>query len=122
MKIELGKYYRTRDGHKVGPMEQNSLGFHTGKCWFGVWTGKDNIYYGGRAVADKEHPLDLVNEWMEPYPIQTITQKKIVPGVYGNLSINDLMGIHVGWTYGVDGIKKVIETLQEIVEVLEENK
>lgn len=100
-------------------MEQNSFGFHNGKCWFGVWTGKNNIYYG-ETGGGKEHPFDLVNEWVEPSPIQTVTKKKIVPGTYGNLSINDLMGIHVGWTYDIDEIKKVIEALQEIVEVLGE--
>lgn len=198
MKIEAGKYYRTQDGRKVGPMSKSKFGSEVGKCESWEWHGRDGIYWNALLNSEKVHPLNLVSEWVEgpqvgtlkeigakpgdvvkvvglvgqgecvttgvgwiikkvenseyfgvrptyklehpgvrlshdhhlwkivcrveepKGPIQTVTKKKIVPGVYDNLSINEDIGIHVGWTYGVDQIKELIKTLQSVVEVLEE--
>ncbi len=63
MKIETGKYYRTRDGRKVGPMEYNSNGCIVGDCWFGTWLGIDKgNYVGGRVSYVNPHNLDLIAE------------------------------------------------------------
>ena len=98
--IEAGKCYRTRDGCKVGPMEKSS---HT------LWTCADrNLLLGGdqpaflpngRYAGSSNGPgynFDLIAEWTDtpeqPGPVvtETITRKRIVPGVYGKVSVNEL--------------------------------
>ena len=61
MQIEAGKYYRTRDGRKVGPMERDKV---DGKDW----REKDNsarLWYddGTRWICDEDS--DLIAEWVD---------------------------------------------------------
>jgi len=62
LKIEAGKYYRTRDGRKVGPIEEN------GKVSLHVW--RDKIGTGDSWRHDGRHnampSFDLIAEWTEP--------------------------------------------------------
>lgn len=58
LKIEAGKYYRTREGRKVGPME--SEGFY-----WGASEVKDSYYNDGRQWRSYESPLDLIAEWVD---------------------------------------------------------
>lgn len=68
MKIEAGKYYRTRDGQRVGPMRENgvptvyrwSVGFEGGAFW-------DDSGRGANARSP-----DLIAEWAES-DLATIT-------------------------------------------------
>lgn len=62
MKIEEGKFYRTRAGRKVAPKP-------CGEYWVaGGWHYADNgnCCYRGIAARDPEPSQDLVAEWVEP--------------------------------------------------------
>jgi len=63
MKIEEGKYYRTRDGRKVGPMQIKPT--HSKLC--GEQGSILSIWYvaTGRANSLRETPNDLVAEWID---------------------------------------------------------
>jgi len=66
--IEAGKFYKTRDGRKVGPMEKTA---HSGDRY---WVSKDiglpsyGPYWceNGAFYEDKEFKFDLIAEWAEP--------------------------------------------------------
>ena len=75
MKIEVGKFYRTRDGRKVGPMalpkpddvfRWNALGDRWGR-----WRddGEDGNATGGTFEAGG----DLIAEWIDPMDLTAIT-------------------------------------------------
>ena len=75
MKIEAGKYYRTRDGQKVGPMalpkpddiyRWNVLGLKWGRFRD---DGEDGNATGGTFQAGS----DLISEWSEPMDLTAIT-------------------------------------------------
>lgn len=80
MRIEGGKYYRTRDGRKVGPMER--FGF-SGNFRDTPGNGK---YWSDSGVG--VNVSDIVAEWSRG-PVRTVTRKEIVPGVYGRVRVND---------------------------------
>jgi len=76
MKIEAGKYYRTRDGRKVGPMEK---GVSEGVKWV---TGADGSVRGwltdnGRAFGSHGSESDAVYEYPELTPHQQRTAEMI---------------------------------------------
>lgn len=86
MKIEAGKYYRTRDGKKAGPLvlppsRDGAEGWVDGDV-FHSW--RDN---GKFLLIGGEHDLDLVAEWEPTGPVVTETVKRINPGIYGKLNI-----------------------------------
>jgi hypothetical protein len=76
MKIEAGKYYRTRDGRKVGPMRPNDFGVYTDSH---PWRGESNrpadCYRsnGMYEIGPAEDAYDLIAEWSEPMDLTTIT-------------------------------------------------
>ena len=89
MQIEEGKYYRAANGDRLGPANVayggrfEFSGPHT-HCH-----GADGKYIG------HDRDLDLVAEWTEgPVRTETVTKRRIVPGVYGRLRVFE----------GVDGI------------------
>ncbi|MBA8821469.1 hypothetical protein BRY73_16245 [Ochrobactrum sp. P6BS-III] len=61
--IEAGKFYRTRDGRKVGPMRRRAFG----------WVASDRIiatdqcdwYEGGNFSLYKDREHDLIAEWVD---------------------------------------------------------
>ncbi|RAL98698.1 hypothetical protein DOU54_06465 [Agrobacterium sp. MS2] len=61
LKIEAGKFYKTRDGRKIGPMERYYDAWHTsfedGRMW------RDD---GLRWFETSRGDTDLVAEWVEP--------------------------------------------------------
>lgn len=66
MKIQAGKFYRTRDGRKVGPMRNSDRGSsgaypfvatHTGQSW----TADGHYWVSGTLPS----PADLIAEWVE---------------------------------------------------------
>lgn len=86
VKLEKGKYYRTRDGRKVGPMVMNFVSkTHPFSCQNGYIYKVD----GGYLIENHEHVFDIIAEWGdEPAsPVRTVTRKEIVPGVYGHIWI-----------------------------------
>lgn len=71
MQLEVGKYYKTRDGSKIGPMVATSLPDY---CFT---TDRENWYMldGTHAFEDNtSNPqLDLIAEWTdEPAPLTAI--------------------------------------------------
>ena len=68
LKIEAGKYYRTRDGRKVGPMEN----YNGGQDGFSFYCeGKTYNSYGGY-YSRGESQNDIIAEWRDQ-PTQTVT-------------------------------------------------
>lgn len=100
IKIEEGKFYKTRDGRKVGPMYGRTYG---GFCDRSQTITHQPWNEGGSFLSSKfPSPLDLVSEWIDtPSPIQEVTvkkeivqvvetkEKKLVPGRYGYLKIEE---------------------------------
>lgn len=80
MKIEAGKYYRTRDGRKVGPMrafcgkdfdiddERNPHGDEVNDSWWRA-SGKRGAYY-------EDSNLDLIAEWTEDDDLNAICDER----------------------------------------------
>lgn len=66
--IETGKYYRTRDGRKVGPMsDEGDRAYDTDeKCLAAYINGDHRLFRadGGRHLFGKAH-LDLIAEWVD---------------------------------------------------------
>jgi len=91
MKIEAGKYYRTRDGRKVGPMAETGARDFP---WTGhnVLTGSESYRYDGSwsTQVGRRVEYDLVAEWTdEPAskPSPFVTRRELVPGVYGKVKV-----------------------------------
>jgi len=92
MKIEAGKYYRTRDGRKVGSMAYMPEGRHSEFPWVdpegNAWkaNGQFSLFDDGESVHD------LIAEWTdEPAaskPSPFVTRRELVPGVYGRIVVN----------------------------------
>jgi hypothetical protein len=79
LKIEEGKYYKTRDGRKVGPIRKRS---DVDYPWIidGVSTYKDD----GSDCRYEDCVYHLIAEWTDgPVVTETVTKTRIVPGVYG---------------------------------------
>lgn len=76
MKIESGKYYRTRDGRKVGPMEHYS----GGQDGFSFCCGGStyNSYGGYYSLGASVH--DLIAEWTEEPEQGTLKELNVQPG------------------------------------------
>ncbi len=74
MKIEAGKYYRTRDGRKGRPMlraRDEAYGWNVGDVTYGRWadSGED----GYALPSSKQAADDLIAEWSEPVDLTAIT-------------------------------------------------
>lgn len=116
LKIEAGKYYKTRDGRKVGPITFNGSNFGL--------LGESIYYSDGSISSSHPHQGDLISEWQDetPSPIRTVTRREIVAGVYGLIQIfdNGCMYIETD-TYTADQCREAAHILNQIAEVLEEN-
>lgn len=70
MQLEVGKYYRTRDGRKVGPMEESNSG-DTGGFYcdgFGLYRKDGRFGYGANCFCDA---FDTIAEWTDEPPQNT---------------------------------------------------
>ncbi len=65
MQLEAGKYYKTRDGRKVGPMVKKWTGEPDGDEW--GYEGSSACYdkQGIRWVGAYEPESDLIAEWTD---------------------------------------------------------
>ena len=123
VKLEVGKYYKRRDGRKVGPMVSNTSeqyeNTHPFMCPSGYTYKVDGGYY---LIADSEGPLDIIAEWTdEPAsPVRTVTRKEIVPGTYGKVRVTGGMYVHVNSMSTAADIRAAIATLTEIADAMEE--
>lgn len=69
IKLEVGKYYKTRDGRKVGPMGPEEGSEHLGLRAMPTLTDfpdRRMWWNNGRANASRESAEDLIAEWAEP--------------------------------------------------------
>jgi hypothetical protein len=89
MRVEEGKYYRTRDGGKVGPMGDGGTAFDNNQPVLSARHGKHVSLWrlDGSHLFGKTH-IDIVAE-ANTGPVRTVTRKEIVPGEYGKLLIFD---------------------------------
>lgn len=127
MKLEVGKYYRTRDGRKAGPVyETSNCNFPFGAC---VDDGDRQGYTakGCWLFREEKHHLDLIAEWTdEPDaqpagPVRTITRKEIVPGDYGPVAVTAHGIVWVRQISNAATIRAAIAALTEIADAMEEN-
>ena len=111
MKLEVGKFYLTRDGRKVGPLNRAGRGFNDND------SGPNFMWYddGFCFISKVPHNDDLIAPWppeqgtlaeiganvgdvvewrkgesQSPVRTVTTTRTEIVPGVYGPLSVHSL--------------------------------
>lgn len=83
MRLEEGKYYRTRDGRKAGPVRRIDGEWNAANAQDGNWRYDDD---GGLTNFGGDD-LDLIAEWTEG-PVRTVTRREVVEGVYGRLKVN----------------------------------
>lgn len=87
LKIEEGKYYKTRDGRKVGPAKWSWGKFEFDGSW-SMCHEPDGTYCGRK---ESERDLDLIAEWTDgPVVTETVTKTRIVPGVYDGVSVQEV--------------------------------
>jgi len=93
LKIEAGKYYKTRDGEKVLVTEVDGYGV----AWYtkqhqttACFTERTE---GGRKTGWTDStgtkPADIVAEWTASGPIQEISEKRLIAGNYGIVKVED---------------------------------
>jgi hypothetical protein len=83
MKLEAGKYYRTRDGRKTLLSANDSRDeAYPWFCDVNDWHGLDPM--GRSCIGDSS--VDLVSEWIDG-PVRTVTRKEIVGGMYGVVEV-----------------------------------
>lgn len=126
MKIEAGKYYKTRDGRKVGPMSahRDNQG-DKDDIWM---VGNDSLsarWQDGTSAHDHSlRPSDLVAEWTDgPVVTETVTKTRIVPGVYGAVTVgaydNKSVVAYIGMTfYNADELDAAAAILTQLAEGL----
>lgn len=118
MKLEVGKFYKTRDGRKVGPVVFADAGLE--EYPFAVpqeyvTYRKDGTHYSDR----RESRADLISEWTSDGPVRTVTRKEIVPGVYGNVYVEDTMVVTCDSMRTPTELRAAAATLIEIADALE---
>ena len=88
VKIEEGKFYRTRDGKKVGPMafsREEGIWFVHRKV--GRWESDGSVI----ETFGWPDPSPLISEWSEG-PVRTVTRREVVCGSYGRVIVDRVLG------------------------------
>jgi len=123
MKIVAGKYYKTRDGRRVGPMiisydfrgdiaknPENSIS---------VWAESGTRI---KEIMGKEDPTDLIEEWsdkvMEQSPVREVVTRELVGGDYGNLTI--YRGSDNDWRIEMNTSRHTVAEIRDMIKVLTE--
>lgn len=124
MKIEAGKYYKTRDGRKVGPIENRKREDAEHPFIWNWPDGRGNRIYKPDGTNYSDRNDDLISEWQDesPSPIRTVTRREIVPGSYGVIQVHK--DGKIGMLPSVksaDQLREAAHILNQIAEVLEEN-
>lgn len=86
MIVEVGKYYKTATGEKVGPMKPDGLKSVTDGRSLRSWNRKS-----GERMVRNGGVDDLIAELTETPlgPVRTKTVAEIVPGLYSGVKVND---------------------------------
>lgn len=142
MKIEVGKYYRTRDGRKVGLMAENDGRFgyefrfvseDTGLTFSPAWRADGTFNPHSKQVSD---PCDIVAEWHDEPTSPIRTRREIVPGTYGDVRVGSTRvmpdcndptmkpakhtSITIDAMLTADELREAAHILNQIAEVLED--
>lgn len=97
MRIEEGKFYRTREGRKVGPVRATDNSFWPMECGGTWWRANGESCEGSMARMYPRN--DIISEWIEsPVRTETVTTRRIEPGVYGRIRVRDEAGMVDGGT------------------------
>lgn len=91
MIVQEGKFYKTRDGRKVGPARLHS---HTYGYWdlgkeFDAFHEANGSYFPGGADIS---PDDLIAEWTEG-PVRTVTRREVVEGRYACVDVGHVIDV-----------------------------
>jgi len=129
MKIEAGKYYRTRDGRKVGSMAYMPEGRHFEFPWVdpegNAWkaNGQFSLFDDGESVHD------LIAEWTdEPAskPSPFVMRREFVPGMYGRVYAGHVDGKLIvqfsGGAVTADELDEAVHLFAQLAEYLRETK
>ena len=82
MQIEVGKFYRTRDGRKAGPVvARNQVNYDGPFLIDGLWNYDDD----GKVSSLPEHRDDLVAEWTEATPAEPASEIE-TPKIWRDMS------------------------------------
>lgn len=112
LKIEEGKYYKTRDGRKVGPIRK--------------WEGclKEWAVDGRNGYLEGFNTEDLIAEWTDgPVVTETVTKTRIVPGVYDGVEVvasqsQGVIGVYMARTYTPDELDAAAAVLSALAKGL----
>jgi len=129
MKIEAGKFYKTRDGRKVGPMiwvrdgalpEPYCMFKAEGEEYSWDYHGHYSHTYSGVSQ------MDLISEWPsydDNGPIREVRRREIVPGVYGivRLLSRGSVGVETN-LYTAEQLREAAHLFNQLAEVLEEQE
>ena len=130
LQLEAGKFYRTRDGRKVGPITETRSMY--GYRW--SVTGVDALWndrgIDGNAPSGLQ-PSDIIAEWSdapaETGPVRTVTRREIVPGDYGHVWVGEgmvqeaLIKIERSFMTAAE-LRAAIAILAEIADALEDQQ
>jgi hypothetical protein len=114
MNIEEGKFYRTRDGRKVGPMQWSGQDEWP---WFDV-PGSGICWMDDGSPAKFTNSPQLVSEWQDG-PVRTVTRKEIVPGSYGCVVVCNDGSVSAACDTAAE-LRAAAATLIEIADALED--
>lgn len=136
MKLEAGKFYKTRNGLKFGPAEE-VYPFGNSGWMVPSSTGHPATYdsYGNRVSPTCLSEEDLVAEWHDG-PIRTVTRREIVTGSYSNVNVLTVKSGSVvvqlvngsgsktssSVTLSAEELREAAHLFNQLAEVLEENK
>lgn len=122
MNLEPNKYYKTRDGRKVGPLS------YCGPVWSNS-TRTEHWFEDGSRNRHKDEPGDIIADWVNDGPVREVTRKEIVPGTYGIVGVGDVgvsgerapVGLVGGTLFRTAAeLREAAATFNAIAEVLEQ--
>jgi hypothetical protein len=125
MRIEEGKYYRTRDGRKVGPLRATDNGHWPMECDGTWWRADGESCEGSMARMYPEN--DIVAEWTDEGPVRTVTRQEIIPGTYDGVCVRPLPGRKVdvsleGCVYNADQLERAAAVLTALAGALRDGE
>lgn len=128
VRIQEGRFYKTVQGHKIGPAVRNEEGTIYKWSLGGPWRYQDDGT-AGNGIGEQQY-YSAVAEWQDTPltqgPIREVRKREIVPGSWGIVALykSEVSGISIG----IDEVNPTPEQLREaahlfnqLAEVLEEH-
>lgn len=120
MKIEEGKFYKTREGKKVGPATLTTQEWSIEEGF--LWALSGPYLYRDDGTTQRNRESNLVSEWPNEGPVRDVTRKEIVPGVYGIIHISDHHDIRLVTSKDPAELRAAAAVLSQLAEALEQDK